>query len=125
MAHDDQHLKTLTKSSKKEGEQRNHFRRLKEYIRLYKQRLYLVSKHQLLDVSSKQEEISGMDYTTFADLRQRRTLTELAQEHQEESDAMLAEIGVQVRKPKQGISQGLTGGGLHRQRAVLSNIEEA
>lgn len=41
-----------------------------------------------------------MDFLAYAALRQRKTITELAFEHREESDALLKTMGITVKSPR-------------------------
>ena len=69
------------------GKHHTKFRRLTEYLRLYKQRLYVVPKHQLTDAN---EDSKGLDFESFKNLRQRNDLNilDVVKEHQIESEML-------------------------------------
>lgn len=72
------------------GKHHTQFRRLTEYLRLYKQRLYVVPKHQLTDAN---EDAKGMDFESFKNLRQRNDLNilDVVKEHQIESEMLYSQ----------------------------------
>jgi hypothetical protein len=51
---------------KTEIETRTNFRRLREYLRLYKQRLYCVPRHLLHD---QDMDSKGLDFNLYSELR--------------------------------------------------------
>ena len=53
---------------KSDKEDQDEYTKLREYVRLYKMRLYMVPKHQIFN---EQKEETGLDFHTFSDLRKK------------------------------------------------------
>ena len=65
------------------------FRRLREYLRLYRQRLYLIPKGQQAQADGDSDLQGGMDFMEYKTLRARhRGVQSVVAEHQRESEDM-------------------------------------
>lgn len=79
------------RKSDKDDEQED-YTKLREYVRLYKMRLYLVPKHQIFN---EQKEETGLDFHTYSDLKKRHgdeNVLEVVKEHQKESEELYNEV---------------------------------
>lgn len=77
---------------KGEKDTHNQFKKLREYFRLYKERLYLVPRHLILeeDLDSK-----GLDYHTYKDLKARNcNLLDIVREHEKDQCSLLDSFGM-------------------------------
>ena len=89
------------------------YQKLREYLRLYKKRLYLVPRHQIFE---DDKDMRGFDYHTYKDLQEKNTnIIEVAIDQQQETIDLLEQIGVknpleQTRKSRQNKLQGLRSG---------------
>ncbi|CDW73078.1 UNKNOWN [Stylonychia lemnae] len=82
--------KTLNDTQKSEVR----YQKLREYLRLYKQRLYLVPKHQIMD---DDKDMRGLDYNSYKDLQSKNMdIVEIVQQHKDESDELITKMGISL-----------------------------
>jgi len=104
--------------TKEEAQSRSDFRRLREYLRLSKQRLYCVPRHLLHDPDN---DSKGLDFNIYAELRLRHKhdLKGFLSQHQAESGALYARLAGHA--PQEEDSPGRESSGL--ELLIKKNVE--
>eukprot|EP00347_Sterkiella_histriomuscorum_P020070 403339213 len=90
-------------NSLQQQEQRNEvkYQKLREYLRLYKQRLYLVPKHQIME---EDKDMHGLDYTSYKALQgSGMNILEVVNKHRQQSEELYANIGINVDRLPNGL----------------------
>ena len=80
------------KSTQSSEKQQIKFRNLREYLRLYKQRLFLVPRHQIFE---EDLDSNGLDYNLYKDISKRGIdMVTVEKEQQIEAKALMEDMGI-------------------------------